>query len=506
MPRFAAIDVGSNATRLLVVEAEGPDAITKVASQRAAVRMGHEVFLTGRLAPSRIDGAIEALVRFKAILDEQEVASLRAVVTASARDAVNADELLRRAEQEAGITLEAISGTEEARLVKLAVETKVTLGGYRSLLVDLGGGSLELSEVRHDEVRFNASLEIGTVRLLESFLDPSGPVTDKQERVLTEYVERHLDPVSGDYRRRQYDRVVGTGGNFDALARLCGVPNRELPTIDVPLARALLSRMRKLTPQERMAAYDLREDRADVLVPALYVILAVADLARTNEIVAPGVGLKNGMVVELVRKHFSTWDYGHDDATTARAAIQLGRRYHFDEPHATQVDRLACQLFDQLLPLHQLGADDRRLLRAAALTHDLGEFIASTSHHKHTFYVLANTDVLGLSQADRHIVANVARYHRRAMPSTKHLPFKRLANADRSRVRKLASILRVADALDRGHRSKVRSLTVTRKNGTVILEPHGRDLALEVWTARRKAELFEKTFEKSVEFVLDEER
>lgn len=503
MPIFASIDVGSNASRLLVVEADDPTSVRKVMSIRRPVRLGHGVFLTGQLDPLMVDQCVAALVEFKREIATLDLVGLRAVVTASARDAVNSDTLLERAEIEAGVPLEAITGTEEARLVKLAVESTLTLGGYRSLLVDLGGGSLELSEVHHDEVRFSTSLEIGTVRLLESFLGPDQPVTPQQEKVLCEYIDRMIDPIEDNFRRRRYDIVAGTGGNFDTVAKLCPIPGRETPTIDVRLARALLTRMKKLTPAERQAAYDLRADRADVIVPAMYAILRCAELARTEEIVAPGVGLKEGIVVELVDKYFRVWDYSVDEHAMARSAVHLGRRYHFDEPHATQVDRLACVLFDNLVAVHGLGPADRQLLRVAALLHDVGDFISSAAHHKHTQYIIENTDVMGLSEEQRQVVACAARYHRRAVPSAKHAAYKKLTPADRKRVRKIAAILRVADALDRGHRSKVRTLDVTVEEGAVLIAPKGAgDLALEVWTARRKAELFEKTFERTLRFEL----
>lgn len=502
MPLFASIDLGSNASRLVVAEADDAKSLRVVESARMPVRLGHGVFVTGRLDSRAIEECIAALREFRGRLTARQVTSLRAVVTASARDAVNSDELLERA-REVGIPLEAISGTEEARLVKLAVESKLRLGGRRSLLVDLGGGSLELSEVHHDEVRFSTSLEIGTVRLLESFLAPRKPVSDPQEKLLLEYLDRMLAPVEESFRRRSYDVVAGTGGNFDAVAQLCPVPGAELPTIDVRAARALLSRMARLTPSERRVAYDLKADRADVIVPALYVLVRVADLARTEEIVAPGVGLKEGILVELVNKHFRVWDYTIDEHAMARAAVHLGRRYHFDEPHATQVDRLACALFDALAPLHELGPLDRQLLRMAALLHDIGDFISSDAHHKHTQYIIESSDLMGLSQEQRPIVAAVARYHRRAMPSPKHAGYKSLSPHDKRRVRKLASILRVADALDRGHRSRVRQLDVKLSPHEVLVEPKGAgDLALEVWTARRKAELFERTFERALRFEL----
>ncbi len=502
MPRFASIDIGSNASRLLVVEAESAEHVIELASVRKPVRMGHSVFLTGKLDPKSIDGCAKVLREFAKRITELEVDEVRAVVTASARDAENASVLLEKA-RDAGVELEAIDGTEEARLVKVAVETRIPLATQRALLCDLGGGSLELSEVHHDEVRFSASLEIGTVRLLESFLDDGKPVTKAQEKVLVEYIERVLAPVAQGFMRKSYDLVAGTGGNFDTIAELASIPGRALPTIDVNIARKLLARMKKMTAAARRKRFGLRPDRADVIVPALYSLIAVADLARTDEVVAPGVGLKEGIVAELVEKHFRVWDPKLDEHLATRAAIQLGRRYHFDEPHATQVDRIATQLFDRLASVHQLGAEDRVLLRVAAITHDVGDFVEPSAHHKHTQYILEHSDIMGLSPELRVVVGCIARYHRRAEPSPKHESYGGLGPEEQRKVRKLSAILRIADALDRGHRSKVQKLDIGVSAREVSLKASGReDLSLEVWTAARKAALFEQTFKRPVRVVI----
>lgn len=503
MTMLAAIDVGSNASRLLIVDAKSAKEAYVVHQLRMPVRLGHSVFVTGRLDPAVIGEAHDALAKFRDTMKEYGVEEHRAVVTASARDAENAHELLAGAAA-MGIDLEAIDGTEEARLVKLAVERHVPLAGKRALLVDLGGGSLELSEVHHDQVRFSTSLPIGTVRLLESFLDEGKPVSPAQTRLLNEYLERVLHPVRDEFMRRNFDVVCGTGGNFDTLAALCPRARATKPTIDVKKARALLAKLIKMKPAERRKRYDLRPDRADTIVPALYVLLAVADIARTDSIVAPGVGLKEGIATELVGKHFRVWDFSVDENQVVRAAIQLGRRYHFDEPHATQVDRLATQLFDQLAKMHRLSAFDRVLLRVAALVHDLGDFVHFAAHHKHTQYIVEHSDVMGLSPEHRGIVGCVARYHRRAPPSTKHASFRRLSLEDRRRVRKLSALLRVADALDRGHRSKVHALEATIGRGEVVIHTSGNeDLSLEIWTAARKSALFESTYRRKLRVVAD---
>jgi exopolyphosphatase/guanosine-5'-triphosphate,3'-diphosphate pyrophosphatase len=198
-------------------------------------------------------------------------------------------------------------------------------------------------------------------------------------------------------------------------------------------------------------------------------------------------------------RHFRAWDPKLDEHLATRAAIQLGRRYHFDEPHATQVDRLACQLFDRLAALHKLGQEDRVLLRVAALGHDIGDFIDYAAHHKHTQYILEHSNLMGLSHDHRTVAGCIARYHRRAVPSPKHEAYGKLNAEEQRKVKKLSAILRIADALDRGHRSKVLKLEVATSVREIVISAHGReDLSLEVWTAERKAEYFEQMIGKKI--------
>ena len=491
MPRFAAIDVGSNASRLLIVQAKEPERVRTFRSVRVPVRMGHSVFQTGRLDPVSIDRCVETMRRFAEAMEEARVDDYHAVVTASARSAQNGDVLIQRVLEETGIQLDSINGAEEARLVSLAVRNEMLVG--RSLLMDLGGGSLELSDLREGD-GFIVSLEIGTVRLLEAFLEPGEAVSPRQNHLLREYLDRMLAPHRRDLRERKFDELVGTGGNLVAVAQLAGV-NAEVPTIDVEKARALRDELAAIPSTERIKRYGLNADRADVIVPALYVIVAMADMAKLERIACPGVGLKEGIVRELVDKHYRVWDYARERDQLFAAGLQLGRRYHFDERHATLVSAFACDLFDATLSLHGLGQDERGILRLAALLHDIGDFVHPSSHHKHTQYIIENSDFTGLPPEHRKLVALVARYHRRAAPAPRHASYASLDSADRDRVKALASILRVADALDRGHRGKVESIEVSTKKEVLQLTLVSReDLSLETWTLERKAELFRDVF------------
>jgi len=501
MPRFAAIDVGSNAMRLRVVEASGPSDVREVASERAAIRLGHDVFLTGRLTQSAIFEASEALKRFRDVMKASGVDAYRAVATSAVREAQNAELLVERASREAGVKLEVIEGVEEARLVLLAVMRAVKVASRRALLIDIGGGSVEFTVVAGSTPRVSVSLPLGTVRLHEAFLHSEEPVNGERRALLTEYIERLLGEVRllGGPRP---DVVVATGGNCDAIASLASAATDDGLGIDVPRMTAIRDEMASLTPAARRERWGLRGDRADVIVPAMFVLSAVAERVGAATISTPGVGLKDGILAELVDRAFRVWDERGEEAEVEAEALELGRKYRFDERHARHVAGIATSLFDQLVDLHHLGAEERTLLRLAALLHDIGDFVGFESHHKHSHYLITQTDLMGLTPAHKEVVANVARYHRKAMPDLSHPGFRKLDRKDRATVRKLAALLRVADAFDREHHTKVLEVAARVTPGRIALRAVANpnagvdlDLSLERWTALRKADLMEDVFE-----------
>lgn len=502
MPRFAAIDVGSNAIRLRVVEADSPSQIRELHAERASVRLGREVFLQGKLAPHVLSQACESLKRFREILDLHKVERYRAVATSAVREAENGSILVERARRESGIELDVIEGMEEARLVRLAIVGRLELRERRALLLDLGGGSLEISLIDRGELKVSKSLPIGTVRLLEAFHGGS----DGSEEMAREYIERQLREVASEIPKGSFDVCVGTGGNFDTLAQLCppsDVPHDpNEPLLDVASVRALLPRLAAITPDERRSTYGLRPDRADVIVPAAEIVVGVASAFNIERVHAPGIGLKEGVLDEIIEKHFDVWDYGGEANASLDAALRLGRRYHFDEAHGVLVARLSADLFDQLLPLHRLGERDRLLLRTAALLHDVGDFVRYEGHHRHSQYLLMNSDIVGLTPTERAVVANVARYHRKAHPDTSHPSFRDLDRDNRSRVRVLSAIVRIADALDREHAAKVTAVRAVIEKGKMRLHLTGaRERRLEEWTVGRKSQLFEEVFDLAVDIA-----
>ena len=434
MPRFAAIDVGSNALRLRMIEASAPSHLPKdqlallpehasiggstwrdLATVRAPVRLGSEVFASGRLAPASIGQACDALREFKAEMDRAKVDAYRAIATSAVREAKNGATLVERARREAGIALEAIEGIEEARLIQLAVTRRINLGDKRALLVDVGGGSTELTLIEKGHTVFTVSLHLGTVRMLEAYLKGAKTVDRKRERLLDEAIDRALGEAIPQLGK--VDVLIGTGGNVETLMDLCPGKGRA---IDVTAARALYKKLCAVSSAERRDAWQLRPDRADTIVPATAIFLRLAKKLDQASILAPGVGLATGILEELVDKFFHVWDAVGEAEHIVDACLRIGRHYQFDEAHAKHVSRFASQLFDDLLGVHAFGDRDRLLLRAAAILHDIGDFIHYSGHHKHSYYLIQHADIMGITPEERAIVANIARYHRKGPPDVAH--------------------------------------------------------------------------------------
>ena len=494
--RIGAVDVGSNAIRFLAAEFTDPENWVELDAKRVPVRLGHSAFLTGRLEEAMMAAAIEAMASFRKAFDTLGISRYRAVATSAVRESANGGELVRRVREESGIRLETITGSEEMRLVWLATRRRLDLQKSRWLLADLGGGSLELSLADGERIGWSVSHQIGTVRLLEDLGDPDTSPEDFR-KLVSEYTR--VLQLPRQVKKTAVAGVIATGGNADALAEMAGAPTdaagvRRIPEKDL---RDAVRTLGSLSVEQRMERFDLRQDRADVIFPAALVYERVVRLIGAAELVVPGVGVKEGILLDLVEDLTGPAVHAtRIEQQLMNAAVALGRRYRFDEAHGQQVARLALSLFDQLTELHRLAAIDRKILLGAALLHDIGQVISYCRHHKHSLYLILNSELPGLGDEDIPLVALVARYHRRAEPSEGHELWATVKEEDRDRVRKLASILRVADALDREHLQRVERVAARINADHVALDLTGRgDLLLEQWAIRRKARMFRSTFD-----------
>jgi len=497
--RIGAVDVGSNAIRFLAVEFTDPENWVVLDSQRVTVRLGHSAFLTGRLDEQMMAAAIEAMASFRSAFDTLGISGYRAVATSAVRESKNGGQLVSRIREESGIRLETITGSEEARLVWLATKKRLALGERRWLLADLGGGSLELSLADGDHIRWSVSHQIGTVRLLEELEDPDTP-PEQFRKLVAEYA--HVLRLPRQVKNSGVAGVIATGGNADALAELADAPTDASGVRRIPIKklRETVKLLGSLSVKERMEQLNLKSDRADVIFPAALVYERVAGLVGGAELVVPGVGVKEGILWDMVEDVTGPAVHAtRIEQQLLNAAVALGRRYRFDEGHGRQVARLSISLFDQLKDLHKLGNKDRRILLGAAVLHDIGQIVSYRRHHKHSLYMILNSELPGLTDEDIPLVALVARYHRRAEPNNEHELWETVAEEDRIRVCMLASILRIADALDREHLQRVERVSADVEKDGVFLDLEGKgDLLLEHWAIRRKARMFRSTFDLEV--------
>lgn len=499
--RVASMDVGSNAIRFAAAEFRTRAEYEVLREDREAVRLGHDVFLSGRLTEEAQSAGVAALARFRAHVESLGIEHCRAVATSAVREASNGADFVRRVRDEAGVALEVITGSEEARLVHVAVNSRVPLRGGQWVLVDLGGGSVEVSVADEQGIQLSESQTMGAVRLLEE-LSAAGTEPGRFRALLEDYTRTLRFPnVLG---QRRVAGLVATGGNAEALARLGGGEvgaTGKVRTLSVATLRTLIETLSRLSFRQRVEELGLREDRADVILPAALVYERVATLAGVESILVPQVGVKEGLLLDLADDHAS--HRGHADRLDEQAyrgALVAGRRFGFDEAHGTHVARLAAELFDQLLPLHGMGRDDRRTLRVAALLHDVGVHVSTKRHHRHSQYLIANTELPGFAPDEIQVVAAVARYHRKGEPAPHHPEFAALAEPEQARVTRLAALLRLAAALDREHRQRVREVRARLSGRTVALELQGSgDLLLDRWALERNRGMFERVFDVTLE-------
>jgi exopolyphosphatase/guanosine-5'-triphosphate,3'-diphosphate pyrophosphatase len=494
--RVACVDMGSNAIRFVAAEFLSELEYQTLASERRPVRLGHGVFLSGRLNSGAMDAAVEALADFSDRMRELGVGSCRAVATSAVRESRNGQEFVDRILGETGIEIDVISGSEEARLVHLAVASRVPLGSRRWLLVDLGGGSVELSLVDQDGTFWSESHTMGSVRLLEE-LTESGTDPGRFRRVLEEYISALRIPAAP-----LADGIAGyvaTGGNIEALAKLGAAHTDDgVSRLSVEKLRAVIEQLARMSYRERVDELGLREDRADVVLPAALVYERLARLCSASEITVPHVGIKEGVLIDLVSGLFRRRDHADRQSRSVLAgALTVGRKYLVDEQHARHVADQALVIFDDLRPLHGLDPSDRKILQASALLHDIGQFVSFKAHHKHSLYLISHSELPTFNQSEMRLVANVARYHRKAHPQPHHEAFVELSDSEQDRVMRLSAILRVADSLDREHLQRVRvvKLNVGENEVTVYLEG-AAGVLLEGWAHKKKTQLFGKVFGK----------
>lgn len=496
---IAAIDAGSNAVRLSVARAYSALDIEPVHAERYSLRLGEGVFLRHRFSEETFKKGVKVFRHCREIMDEYGVTRYRAVATSASREARNREAFVRRIRQKAGLRLEVISAGEESRLGREAVLAAMGPEAPPRCVVDLGGGSLEISILHDHTLEHSAQLPVGTVRLMTT-LNLPGVIRPAQAEQVRKYVRAILESRLPDRPNLGEEPAAALGGNAETLANVAPGPRQHgFPTLDLALLRDRLPGILQRDLRQRMKTYAVRRDRADVMGIAAITLATVGRYLNVRHFAIPAVGLREGLLQEIAREVFSRKE-PHRYTAAARQLLvgtrSFGRRLNFDQAHAEHVREMSLWLFDALQPLHHLPAQARVLLEAGALLHDAGHRISHRGHHKHGEYLTLNGDIPGLDGRDRAVAAALVRYHnRKSEPDAHHPAYAQLNNAEKRIARRLAAMLRIAEGLDHSHRQLVTGLSAAFQRGSVALQVTARgDATEDLRDAQRSADLFEKEF------------
>ena len=502
---IAAIDAGSNAVRLSVARAYSALDIEPLHHERYSLRLGEGVFLRHRFSEEVFKRGVKAFRHFREIMDEFGVTRYRAVATSAVREARNREAFVRRIKRQTGIRLEVISAAEESRLGREAVQAALGPESPPRCIADLGGGSLEITILRDHTVQHAAQLPAGTVRLMTT-LNLPGAIRPAQAEQVRRYVRALLESKLPQRPNLGGEVAVALGGNAETLMNVAPGPRLHgLPTLEISLLRERLPGILQRDVRERMKAYAVRRDRADVMGIAAITLVTLGRYLNVDCFAIPSVGVREGALQESAREAFSRKEPHRYNAAARQLLVgtrSFGRRLDYDHTHAEHVRELSVLLYDQLQPVHHLPAQSRVLLEAGALLHDIGHRVSHRGHHKHGEYLTMNGDIPGLEGRDRAIVAALVRYHnRKSVPASHHIAYSLLSNADKRITRRLAAILRIAEGLDHSHRQRVTNIHASFQRGTAGLEVQARGDAIEdLRDAERSAELFEKEFHVKLHF------
>ncbi len=511
---IAAIDMGTNSLHMVVVKIDPTlPAFSIIAKEKETVRLGNRDLTTGELKPENIHKAITALRRFQEVAKTANAETIIAVATSAVREAPNGRDFLHQVKEELGLSVDLISGQEEARRIYLGVLSGLEFDQQPHIIIDIGGGSTELILADSQEARTLSSTKVGAVRLTSELITTQ-PISDVQFQYLQTYtrgiLERSVEDVLANIHPGESPRLVGTSGTIETLAMIharenLGILPSTLNGYQFTLKdlRVWVNRLRKMTNSEISIIPGMPDKRSEVILAGAVILQEAMTLLGVDSVTLCGRALREGVIVDWMLSHGLIEDkLRYQSSVRQRSVLKQADKYDINLQHSDRVALFALSLFDQTQgKLHQWGAAERQLLWAAALLHNCGHYISHSSHHKHSYYLIRNGELLGYTETEIEIIANLARYHRKSPPKKKHDYYRNLVSKqDRQIVNQLSALLRIAVALDRrqiGAIARVQCLYNPGKGELQMLlfasEPDD-DCALELWSIDYKKPVFEDEF------------
>ncbi|MEH2023759.1 Ppx/GppA phosphatase family protein [Nostoc sp.] len=523
---IAAIDLGTNSLHMVVVKIDPTlPAFSIIAREKETVRLGDRNLTTGELKPEIIQKAIAACGRFQEVAKTINAETIIAVATSAVREAPNGKDFLHKIETELGLSVNLISGQEEARRIYLGVLSGMEFNNQPHIIVDIGGGSTEIILGDSQQARTLTSTKVGAVRLTSELIT-TDPISNTEFQYLQAYahgmLERSVEEVLANLEFGESPRLVGTAGTIETLAMIharekSGVIPSTLNGYQFSLKdlQELVNRLRKLSNSERAEIPGMPEKRPEVILAGAVILQEAMTLLGSESVTVCERSLREGVIVDWMLTHGLIEDkLRYQSSVRERNVLKLADKYHINLEYSDRVAKFAESLFDQTQgTLHHWGTDERQMLWAAAILHNCGHYISHSSHHKHSYYLIRNGELLGYTETEIEIIANLARYHRKSPPKKKHENYQSLLTKEqRQIVSQLSAILRLAVALDRRQIGAVAQVQceyyqqLRQVNLLIFPSQSDDDCALELWSLDYKKGVFEEEFEVKLVASLENSR
>ncbi len=493
---LAAIDIGSNSIRMAIGQILPDGRVETLEQVQRAVHLGQDTFRRGRLGRMVMRSAVAILKEYLRMLKLYDVRHIWAVATSAVREAVNSEIFLDRVLMTTGMEINLITPPEESRLtvsaVRLSLGNRTKLFKGKTLIAEVGGGSTILTVLNNGKIAGSQSLYLGAVRLQEVFTT-GGETNEQAAQIIKTEVESVLDAVQSIIPFDKIDNFIAIGGDVRCAAKLISAAEDEKEPFNIIKKEDLAALIEKLTakkPEQLVRQYHLSIADAETINTALIVYEAMLRRTKTEVLAVSKVSMRDGLIIELAQRIA-----GKEDKTAAQGVIDsataLARKYKVNLKHARHLQMISAKLFDLLSSEHGLSARYRLLLEAAAILHEVGIFISGRSYHKHTFYLIVNSEIFGLTQSEVQMVAHIARYHRRSRPKASHIEYMSLTREKRIIVNKLAAIIRLAGALKVSAEQELEGLKFAiKKDNLLITIPGRRDLLLRRSSLERQSDMF----------------
>lgn len=510
-PVIAAIDIGTNSFHMVIASVNSKGTMRIITREKEMVRLGSGAGEMKKLKSDAIDRGIVALKRFVNIANNEN-AIIRAVATSAVREAENKNEFIEEVKNQCNIDIEVVSGSEEGRLIFIGMMHALPVFDLRTLLIDIGGGSTETVIGKNGKIIYSYSEKLGTIRVSQKFF-PKYKTNKESIAQAREFIKGEWTPILRNIKNSGFELAVGTSGTIETIAKVANLlKGKNIPEVlngyslkakDILDAIELI--VNTSTPKEREKIPGMESKRADIVTGGALIIEYFLEYLQIEKITISPYALREGIVFETLQSLKDRKEYNHLSRLRFESVINICRQFNIDTDHAEAVKNYSLKIFDAISEQNELNVQERELLEAASYLHDIGYAISHDKHHKHSYYIIMNSDIPGFTNDETELIANIARYHRKSTPKKNHLNYSSLTPNKQSVVNVLSAILRISEGIDRRQLQLVKDLEIINNSGVeirLIAEKHELKPDIELWQANRRKGILEKIIKKTIIFKI----